>query len=128
MGQLAVRRATSADVKQFGQRMVTDHTQANQELMKMAMKEGLSVPRELDQMHRDAIDKLSQLQGAEFDRAYMNHMLKDHEEGVALFEKEMRNGKDAGLKAFAEKTLPTLKQHLQMARTISESLKGGRNR
>jgi putative membrane protein len=117
-GQLATERAASAEVKAFGQRMVDDHTQANHELTTIAQAKRLPVATQLDRKHQAMADTLAKLRGTEFDQAYMAGQVADHEEAVRLFTTEAKQGKDAELKAFAAKTLPALREHLQLARNI----------
>ena len=117
-GQLAKENASSPAVKQFGERMITDHTQANQELMQIAQSQKLDLPKGLDAKHQAKEQKLSTTKGQAFDKAYMQDMVQDHKEDVADFRKEAENGKDPQLKAFAAKYLPVLEQHLQMAQSI----------
>jgi putative membrane protein len=119
VGQLATERAASAEVKQFGQQMVTDHTKANQELSTLAKAKNLPVATELDQKHQAVLDKLTKLQGAAFDREYIADQVAAHERTVALFTTQAKEGHDAELKAFAAKTLPTLQEHLRMVRTLA---------
>jgi len=95
LGQLAAEHASSDDVKKFGQHMVDDHTKANKELMSIVEKKNITVSKELDKKHQAAMDELSKLKGAEFDRAYMAQMVKDHQEAVKLFEGEAKEGQDA---------------------------------
>jgi putative membrane protein len=118
LGQLAAKNASSADVKQFGQRMVDDHSKANSELKSIASQQSVTLPTELDGKHKATVDKLSKLQGEEFDRAYMTEMVSDHAQAVSLFQREAKTGKDEATKAFAEKTLPTLQEHHKMAQSI----------
>src|SRR5215213_8721187 len=115
LGRMAAQQGASDAVKQFGQRMVDDHTKANTELMQLATNKGITLPTEMDQKHRKDVTKLSQLTGAEFDRAYAKMMLSDHRKDVSEFEKHSTRGTDADLKAFASSTLPTLREHLEMA-------------
>jgi putative membrane protein len=122
LGKLAQQNAQSDDVKQFGTRMVQDHTNANQQLMTILSGKDFSVPQQLDEKDRKALDKLSKMRGAEFDRAYMRDMVQDHEKDVKKFRQEAEHGSDADLKAFAQKTLPVLEQHLQLAHDTSKSL------
>lgn len=119
LGQMAQTKAASADVRQFGQMMVSDHTKANAELMNIAASKTLTLPRELDAEHRAVRDQLNALSGAEFDRQYMAAMVKDHNETVALFQAEANGGNDAELKAFAARTLPKLQDHLRVANEIA---------
>ncbi|MEA2489385.1 MAG: putative rane protein [Acidobacteriota bacterium] len=123
MGTLASQKGTSADVKAFGQRMVADHSKANAELQQLATTKGLALPTELGGEHKDAFDHLNGLSGAAFDKAYMKHMVEDHEKDVAEFEKASQNAGDADLKGWAGKTLPTLQDHLKQAKAVNGKLK-----
>jgi putative membrane protein len=118
LGELAEKQATSPDVKKFAARMVQDHTQANHELTKIVEGRGIQLPTTLDKKHQEVYDRLSKLTGAEFDQDFMRHMLEDHKDAVALFEAQAKDGQDAALKAFATKTLPTLREHLKMAQQL----------
>jgi putative membrane protein len=120
LGKLAVGRAASPDVKQFGQRMVDDHGKANRELMALVEQKGISVPTALDPTHQKEADRLAKLQGAAFDRAYIQHMVKDHQEDVRLFRTQAQQGTDPELKRFAADTLPTLEAHLNMAQNLAK--------
>lgn len=123
LGRWAVQYGTSPEVKQFGQRMIDDHSKANTELMQLASSKGVTLPTELDAKHQRNVSKIARLKGAEFDRAYSKMMLDDHEKDVKEFEKQSTNATDADLKAFAAKTLPTLQEHLQMARALPGNTK-----
>jgi putative membrane protein len=120
LGNIALKRANSADVRRFAQQMVEDHTKANLELLVLADKKKLSMARVMDQPHQALAEKLLRMEGADFDREYMKGQLADHEEAVALFENESKNGNDGDLKDWAGKTLPTLKHHLEMVRDWTE--------
>jgi putative membrane protein len=119
MGQLALQKGTSPQVKQFAQRMVTDHTQANQELMQLAKSQNLDLPAQVDSKHKSDMDRLRGMSGTAFDTAYMQHMLQDHQKDLAEFQKQAQSGSDPGLKSFAAKYLPVLQQHLQMAQSTA---------
>ena len=125
LGQLATQNAESADVKQFGQRMVDDHTKANDQLKQIAEKNNITLPTELNAKDKAEKDRLSKLNGAAFDRAYMHHMVMDHTKDVNEFKKEASSGKNADIKSFAEQTTPTLEDHLKMAKQINSSTKQG---
>ena len=127
LGRLAAQQGMSEAVKQFGQRMVDDHSKANTELMSIASTKGITLPTALDDKHREHVTKLSAMSGAEFDRAYMKMMVNDHNKDVKAFERQSTRGADADLKAFAGKTLPTLQEHLQMAKTLDGSQRGGKS-
>ncbi len=126
MGRLATEKASSSDVKSFGQRMVDDHTKANDELKALANQKGIMVPAELSPKDKAMKDQLSKLSGDAFDRAYMKMMVKDHTKDVADFQKASSKGMDADVKGFASKTLPTLQEHLQMARDVNGKVSGGK--
>jgi putative membrane protein len=115
MGRLATERASNPAVKQFGQRMVDDHSKANDELKQVAARKGVTLPTALDSEHRDKMERLSKLSGAAFDREYMKEMVADHDKDVKEFQKESERATDPDVKAFASKTLPTLEQHLELA-------------
>jgi putative membrane protein len=113
LGKLAQDRATAANLKQYGQRLVTDHTKMSAELQKIAQKEDATLPGKLDEKHQDLFDQLSKVNGATFDTNFSKDMIKGHEHAIAKFETQAKNGQDAELKAYAEKWLPTLRDHLQ---------------
>jgi len=92
---------------------VTDHTKANTELMALATSKGLTLPDKLDAANQAKADKLSKLEGEAFDKAYIAEMVAAHKKAVSLFEGASKSLKDDELKGFAEKTLPTLKMHLE---------------
>ena len=127
LGRVAAQQGTSEAVKQFGQRMVDDHSKANQDLMSVASSKGITLPTTLDEKHQKELTKMSSLTGAEFDREYTKMMLSDHRKDVSEFEKESTRGTDADLKAFATKTLPTLQEHLQMAEALPDAKRSGGN-
>jgi putative membrane protein len=118
LGRLAVQRAASDVVRQFGQRMMTDHGAANQELMQLAQQKGVMLPQQPDAKHRAAIDRLAALTGAQFDQAYMAEMMRDHQADAVVFEREVREGQDADLRAWASKVLGTVREHQRVAGDI----------
>jgi len=118
LGQLATKQAASPDVKQFGQRMVDDHTKANQELATIAQAKNMPVATQLDPKHQAMADKWAKLQGAAFDQEYLQGQVADHEQTVALFKTQIKEGKDDDLKTFASETLPTLEDHLKTVRVL----------
>jgi putative membrane protein len=122
LGELAQKQASDEQVKQFGNRMVKDHGKANDELARLASAKGISLPTTVGREHRAHADKLAKLSGAAFDRAYMKHMVDDHKKDISEFEKQAKSGKDAELKAFAERTLPTLREHLKLAQATHDAV------
>ncbi|BAY32210.1 outer membrane protein [Nostoc carneum NIES-2107] len=119
LGQLASQRGASNEVKQYGQRMVQDHTQANSQLQQLAQQKGVTLPKSLNKEHQQVQQQLTKLSGRNFDRQYMSHMVQDHEKTVALFQQEAQEGQDAEVKAFATQTLPILQDHLQQAQSLA---------
>lgn len=119
LGRLATKNASSPEVKQFGQRMVDDHSQANEKLKEVVRSEGITISSGLSAKDRSTLNELSKLNGTQFDQAYMTHMVKDHQKDVAAFEKESKDGTDPQIKQFAAHTLPTLQDHLREAEKIS---------
>ena len=118
LGELALQQAKDEQVMAFGQRMVQDHGQANEKLMAIAEQKGIQLPQELPEDAQQKYEELQQLSDAEFDRAYMDEMVKDHEKDVQAFEQQAESGQDPDLRAFAEETLPTLREHLEMAKEV----------
>jgi len=125
LGQLATQKAASDDVKKFGQRMVDDHTKANDQLKQVASQKNITLPTDIGAKNKATKDHLEKLSGAAFDKAYMTHMVQDHKKDVAEFQKEANSGKDADVKNFASQTLPTLQEHLRMAQETHSKVGGG---
>jgi putative membrane protein len=114
LGRLAVQRGSSAGVKQYGQQMVEEHTQANQELMQLAMQKQVELPTEMSTQNTAMIDRLSGLSGRSFDTAYKQAMIDSHNQAIALFQAQSQQGQDPELKAWATQKLPNLQAHLKM--------------
>jgi putative membrane protein len=121
-GELAQQKASSPAVKQFGQRMVNDHSKANSQLKGVASKDDITLPSGLDANDQATYDKLSKLSGTAFDRAYMKDMVSDHEKDVSDFKREANTGKNSDVKNFASQTLPTLEEHLTLARQTEQQV------
>jgi putative membrane protein len=120
LGELAQQQAKSTEVKDFGQRMVEDHGQANDKLKQIAEPKGIELPQDLSEDAQATQKELQGKSGAEFDEAYMDEMVRDHEDDVAAFEDYVENAKDPELRSFAEEILPTLKEHLDQAKQTQE--------
>jgi putative membrane protein len=119
LGRLALARSKDAGVREFAQRMVTDHGKANEELAALAKAKGLAVPASLDAKHQAAVNGLKQSADASFDRRYIEHMNEDHDQAVNLFKTAAaETTMDAEIRAFANKTLPTLEQHREMVKRL----------
>ena len=124
LGRIAAQKGASDEVRQFGQRMVDDHSKANEELTRVVSSKGMTPPAALDAKHQAEMQKMSALSGEKFDKEYVKMMVSDHKKDVAEFQKEASSGKDADIKAFASSTLPTLQEHLQMIQRISSRGRG----
>jgi len=122
LGQLAQEKASNQSVKDFGKRMVNDHTKANDQLKDLALKKGVDLPTSISAKDQATYDRLSKLSGSEFDREYMRDMVKDHQMDVSEFRRETQMAKDADTKAFAQQTLPTLDDHLNQAKQIDSQI------
>lgn len=121
-GKLAKSKALSADVKAFGEKMVTDHSKANEELKALAGKKGLSIPASLPETESSHLNAMKNLSGAAFDKHYLEMMVNDHGKTISLFEQATMSG-DADIKSWAEKTLPVLKMHNELANKLYSSKK-----
>jgi putative membrane protein len=120
VAKLASSKTQNSEIRGFAQRMVKDHTAANQELATLAKGKGWQVPASLDAEHKAVVQELSAKSGADFDAAYSKQMMADHDKTVALFE-GAATSTDADLAAFAKKTLPTLKEHQHLAAALPGS-------
>src|SRR5205823_5737692 len=121
-GKVAVQKAHAPAIATFAHRMVADHSKNNEQLMAVAQRQAIALPAGMDEEHRKKLSELSKLSGPAFDRAYIESQVADHQKAVQLFETEVGSGKDQALKGFAEATLPTLLEHLEMAQDASHKL------
>jgi putative membrane protein len=124
LGKLATSKATNPDVKSFGQKMVDDHSKANDQLRQVASSRGISLPADLDKKARADYNRLDKLSGDAFDRAYVKMMVKDHVKDVAEFDRESKRATDPDVRQFAASALPTLKDHLAMAKDLQGKVGG----
>ena len=123
LGQLAKEKGTAGSVKELGSMMATDHGKANDELKAVAKKNNISLPAALSDKSQKMYDGLAAKKGSDFDKAYAAMMVDDHNEDIPKFQSEADGGQNADLKAFAAKTLPTLKHHLEMSNSTKAGLK-----
>jgi putative membrane protein len=121
LGKLAQQKASSADVKKFADRLVTDHGRFNDELKPLATKKNITLPTEVDAKHKATYERLNKLSGTAFDRAFMPDMVTAHRSAVDSF-KKASTGKDADIKAWASKTLPTIEEHLKAAQSVNTAV------
>jgi putative membrane protein len=119
---VALSKTTSTNVKEFAQKMLDDHGQANEELTKIATKKNLKVASEADLMNKVKGMALKLRSGESFDEAYANNQIVAHEQTIALFRKALREVDDPDLKAFAKAKLPTLEQHLKQAKALTANV------
>jgi putative membrane protein len=112
LGELAAQRGISDDVKAFGRLMVKDHTAINGDLAALAAQKGVTLPDSLDAKHQGMLDKMSAIMGAEFDKAYISSMVKDHKMDAKEFKAESAKTTDADIKSFVDKTIPVVEAHL----------------
>jgi putative membrane protein len=118
LGQLATDKGSNDEVKKFGQRMVDDHSKANDQLKQLAASKGVELPTSLNSKDEATKNRLSKLSGNAFDRAYMQDMVKDHTQDVSEFKKASQTAKDPDVKSWASETLPTLEDHLKTAKSV----------
>lgn len=123
LGQLAQDKSTNQRVKDFGAMMVKDHTTAGDELKGLAGQKNVTLPASIGDDHQKKYDDINKKSGKDFDKAYINAMVDGHQSTVSDFEKASKNTKDADVKAWVDKILPTLKMHLDSAKAIQKSLK-----
>ena len=115
MGKMAQQKGKSAEVKKIGSTMVADHTKANNELMGIAKKKGVDLSKEKA--------KMKKLNDANFDKEYIDAMVKDHQEDLSAFQAEAKNGGDADVKGFASKTSVVIQKHLNMVKSAQAKMK-----
>jgi len=122
--KMAVAKATNTQVKGFAQQMLDDHGKANDELKALAASKGVTLPTEPSMMQRAKLKALDGADGASFDKRYAEGFgVKAHEDTVSLFQKESKKAKDPDVKAWVDKTLPTLQHHLEMAKDVEKVAK-----
>lgn len=121
LGQLAAQKASSEDVKQFGQKMVDDHTKLGDQMKEVAQKEGIGVPSGMTAKDRELETKLNSLSGDSFDNAYIKAMVKDHQHDLSEFKKEANSGNDTSIKDAASQGEPIISEHLKMAEQIAKT-------
>jgi len=122
-GQMAAQKANDPEVKKFAEKMVADHSKANDKLKQIASDKGVTLPTDLPASAQRENAKLSKLSGAAFDREYMKHQVADHKKVVSEFKSATKKTRDPDVKQFAEQTLPVIEEHLQMARNTTPKAK-----
>ena len=122
MGQLAQTKGHSQAVKDLGARLVADHSKANDMLKPIIMKDNMTMPTAMDGKAQAEYNRLQNLSGADFDREFVNHTIKDHKEDITMFQHEANNGTNSDVKNWASQQLPTLKEHLRMAQDAQKQI------
>lgn len=123
LGNMASANSKNAQVQQFGQRMVKDHTQANDNLKQIAERKGATLPTQLTSHQQREVDRLAKMSGPEFDKAYMSLMVRAHKSDERLFKKASEDAQDADIKNFASTTLTMVQEHLKLAQDLETSVK-----
>jgi putative membrane protein len=118
LGKLAMDQGSNEGVKAFGTRMVAEHTKAGDELKKAAKEENIGLPTDLSAKDQTTYDRLSKLSGADFDQAYAQDMVKDHQQDLRDFQREANHGNDDVIRSFASATVPMIQQHLDQAKEM----------
>ena len=121
MGQLAQQKASSDDVRSFGQMLEQDHSSANQQASSAASSLNVAVPTEPNKQQKATYDRMSKLSGTAFDREFVKHMVTDHRKDISDYQKEAKRS-DGQVSEYAKATLPTLQKHLATAQSLA---KGG---
>lgn len=121
LGEYASKNATDKSVKDFGAMLAKDHSKANDELKSMASSKNIALPATVGQDKTDMMTDMMKKTGKDFDKDYMNKMVSVHKDDIDMFQKAADDSKDNDIKAFAAKTLPTLKKHLNDAEAIVKS-------
>lgn len=123
LGKLAQTKSTTPAIQELGKTMELDHSKAGEELKAIAGQKNISLPDSLSEKNQRLVDDLNQKAGKDFDKAYADLMVDDHQEDIDVFRKESEKGNDAELKAWATAKLPILAHHLEMAKLARETLK-----
>jgi putative membrane protein len=122
LGKLAMDQGSNETVKAFGTRMVAEHTKAGDELKEAAKEENIGLPTDLTTKDQATYDRLSKLTGAEFDQAYAQDMVKDHQQDLRDFQREANHGNDDVIRSFASETVPMIQQHLDQAKEMLKAV------
>jgi putative membrane protein len=121
MGESGLSNGESQGVKDFSKRLIDDHTKANQELEKLAIRKGVILPDGVSEQHKTMLQHLSSLKGREFDAAVQQHAVEEHKRNIEKFKAASEKSKDPEVRSFAEKALPMLQRHLEMAQNLSSA-------
>lgn len=121
LGEIARNRATSPSIKEFAETMVSDHSRADDDLNNIAAAHYMQIPTELDATHQAQVDRVVKLSEGQFDQAYLDQVITDHKKAVTALEAE-QDTKQSDLKDWTDRTLPTIKHHLNMILSIKSKV------
>lgn len=116
--QLALSRSQNRQVRQFAQMMIQHHTQSSNKLKPLAVQKGVVLPRDLGAENQALLNQLEKISGTQFDQAYMKGQIEAHAKTQAVYQKELQQGQDPDVKAFATQILPIVTAHLRMAQNM----------
>jgi len=122
LGNLAAQKASSDEVKQFGERMATDHSQLGQKLQQLASNLNVTLPQDLKPEQQAIVSRFEKLTGKAFDRDFMKEVISGHVKAISEFERAASQATNPDIKQFVSEALPTLREHLKMAREIAGKL------
>lgn len=120
MGKIAETQAKTDGVKKLAQRIVKDHTKANEQLKTIAKGANIRLPESMNDRDQKMLDSFKNYKGQNFDQDYLTEMIQDHKQDIALFTQASKEAKDPGIRKFAAQTLPTLKTHLELAKKLQK--------
>ena len=119
LADLGVKKADRSDVKAFAEMIAADHAKVNDELKALAKTKGVELSEVIEPAHAGKFQKLEKLSGKEFDKEFLAEMVGGHKKSISHYEKAAKDAADSDVKAFAEKTLPTIKGHLAKAEELT---------
>lgn len=123
LGELARDYASRPELQELGEKLIQDHTGTNHRLMQIISGSDVKAPDRMDAGHQKIEQRLLELEGDDFDRAFLRAQLEDHQQMVSLFEREAKEGEDPELKQFARGCVPVLQQHLQQIQGMASSMR-----
>jgi putative membrane protein len=123
IGQMTETQASQSEVKDFGQKLIHDHTDAYAQLTSLAAKTGESIPKGINVRKITTVEQLTKLKGKRFDHQFVQAEIRDHEKAIADFKREAQHGQDPDVKAYASKMIPILEGHLRQAKALSKHVK-----
>lgn len=122
LGKLGTQKTQNDQVKQLAQNLQTDHQKANDQLQPIAQTAGVKLPDKIDHKHQRELSRLEKLSGAEFDKEFATVALRQHADTLDMFQKEAQKGENSATKGYAQNLLPSLQQHLDMAKDVAKSV------